>query len=338
MELMRANRELFSRQEDERYESLQTLWDYCYQKKQSSRDLWVPPENIGTVANGSLKLSTGGDTFCMNDWAFGQLCRLAEVSKETVNRLTTTTAKTVFDETLPKKGDKPLQVLVSDNQARSIHGAAYTRLYDADLVMTIREFATDFALPQKGLNGATGFYAGEQDMFAFLIDPNGWCEVNGEAFAPGFFVWNSEVGRRSLGFESFWFQAVCANHIVWDATEVVSWKRKHTAHVGNGLSEIRRLIDELVSKRDSRKDGFFKIISKAMESRVENAEEAMKLLKKHGIAQRLSKAALELAQQQGRFTIWSLVDALTRLSREEKAAGDRTEADQKASSLLSLVA
>jgi hypothetical protein len=36
-------------------------------------------------------------------------------------------------------------------------------------------------------------------MFCFLIDPTGWTEINGEAFAPGFFLWNSEVGKRSVG-------------------------------------------------------------------------------------------------------------------------------------------
>jgi type I restriction-modification system DNA methylase subunit len=35
-------------------------------------------------------------------------------------------------------------------------------------------------------------------MFCFLIDPKGWIEIDGEAFAPGFFVWNSEVGRRAF--------------------------------------------------------------------------------------------------------------------------------------------
>ena len=65
----------------------------------------------------------------------------------------------------------------------------------------------------------------------FLVDPLGWTEIDGEAFAPGFYAWNSEVGRRSIGIETFWFQAVCQNHIVWDAVEVVEFSRKHTANV-----------------------------------------------------------------------------------------------------------
>ncbi len=50
-------------------------------------------------------------------------------------------------------------------------------------------------------------------------------------------MWNSEVGKRSVGIQSCWFQAVCANHIVWDAVEVVDFIRKHTASVGDDLAE-----------------------------------------------------------------------------------------------------
>ncbi|PQO47360.1 DUF932 domain-containing protein [Blastopirellula marina] len=337
MELTRASKELFARSPDERYESLGSLWEYCRQKKDKSTDRWHAPHEIRTAANGNLRLDIGEDSFYMNDWSFSQLCRLAGVAKDTVNRLSPSTADQVFKETLPRSGNKPLQLLTDDNGVRSLHGTAYTRLWDADLVMTIREFAVDFQPPQKGFNGATGLYAGEQDMFCFLIDPNGWCEIDGEAFAPGFFIWNSEVGRRSLGIETFWFQSVCANHIVWDATEVISWKRKHTASISEGLTDIRRILTQLIDKRDERKDGFYKAVKKAMESTVADADEAMKLISKGGINRSLAKKALEIAQEKGRFSIWSIVDALTQLSREMENVGDRTDADQKAAGLLALV-
>ncbi len=51
-----------------------------------------------------------------------------------------------------------------------------------------------------------------------------------------------------------------------------------------------------------------------------------------------AKQALEIARQRGRFTIFSLVDALTRLSGDVKYAGDRLDFDQKASALLALAA
>jgi hypothetical protein len=61
-------------------------------------------------------------------------------------------------------------------------------------------------------------------------------------------------------------------------------------------------------------------------------------LSKAGISRNLSRQAIEVATQQGRFTVFALVDALTRLSRQIVNAGDRTEVDQQAGRLLTLAA
>ena len=336
--LTRASRELFRRNPDECYESLAALSNYCRSKREQSVEVWQPPINLVPEAiDGGLGIRVGSDGACLlNDWSFSQLCKCAGVGKETVNRLSPATAARVFSETLPH-GNKPMQLYRQENVIRSIHGTNYTRLHDADLVAMLQEFAVDFQPPQKGMNGATGLYAGEQDLFCFLIDPNGWAEIEGEAFAPGFFIWNSEVGKRSIGIETFWFQAVCQNHIVWDATEVVEFTRKHTSSVHSALVAIRRIIEGLVAKRDERRAGFVEVIGKAMQTKLgDDADEVLKTLAKHGIGRSLAKLALESAQQQGRFTIFSVVDALTRISGQIVNAGDRTDADEKAGALLAL--
>ena len=200
-----AGRELFRRAADEQFDTLDSLLAHCQDRKQRSADRWLPPrEAVPVAAAGGLLLPAAGpdDPFRLTDWSFGQLCGLAGVDRRTVNRLSPATAATVFAETLPG-GTKPLQVFTHDRTVRSVHGASYTRLHDADLVGMVREVATDFTPPQKGMNGATGLYCGEQDLFAFLIDPTGWAEIDGEAFAPGFFVWNSEVGKQSVGIQTF---------------------------------------------------------------------------------------------------------------------------------------
>lgn len=339
--LTRAHFEVFRRTPDECFSSLRELGEHCRAQKEQSFDRWHLPQAIRPrlSAVDQLLLEAGADgAFSLNAWSFGQLCQLAKVSKDTVNRLSAETAVRVFEETLPA-GKKPLQLLTQGEAVRSVHGTMYTRLHNADLVAVLHEFATDFGPPQKAMNGATGLYCGEEDMFCFLIDPLGWVEINDEAFAPGFFLWNSEVGKRSLGVQTFWFQAVCQNHIVWDAVEVVEFARKHTANVHESLSEIRRIIEALVRKRDERKDGFAKVVRKAMETRLgDEADEVAEVLAKAGVNQLLGKRALEIAREQGRFTIFALVDALTRLSGEMKNAGERTEADQKAGRLLQLAA
>ncbi|MBN9519238.1 DUF932 domain-containing protein [bacterium] len=338
--LTRASRELFRRGPDERFPDLDALLAHCRREKEDSTDRWHPPPSLAPdeTPDGRLGVRAGTDgLFTLNDWSFGQLCSLARVSKETVNRLAPVTAAQVLRETLPG-GNKPLQLLTRGDGVRSVHGTAYTRLHNADLVSVLKDYATDFQPPQVGMNGGTGLYCGEQDLFAFLIDPAGWAEIDGQAFAPGFFVWNSEVGKRSVGIQTFWFQAVCANHIVWDAVEVIDFSRKHTASVGDALGEIRRHVEQLVRKRDERRDGFLRVIRKAMEQTLgEDAEAVMKELAKHGLARGIAKQAVEMVAG-GRFTIFALVDALTRLAQKAENAGDRTALDVQAAAVFALAA
>jgi len=337
--LTRASHELFRRTPDECFPSLGVLSQHCRWQKEQSLELWQPPRLISTgpVLTDRLTLNAGDDgAYEMNDWSFGQLCRLSGVAKETVNRLSPDTAARVFSETLPQ-GQKPLQLFTLGGRLRSIHAASYTRLFNADLLAVIQEFAVGFEPPPRGFNGATGLYGGEQDMFCFLIDPAGWTEIGGEAFAPGMFVWNSEVGSRSVGIETFWFQAVCANHIVWDATEVIEFSRKHTANVHDAISAIREAIEALVQKRDQRRDGFVKAIQRAMETTLgTDADEVQKALSENGISRSLAKEAIEIAQEKGRFTVFAMVDALTRIAGKLVNAGDRIQVDQKAAGLLAL--
>lgn len=338
--LTKASQELFRRTPDETFSSMQELRQHCQERKEKSLDKWLPPRSLKAVPiMGELILASGDGEPCrMNDWSFTQLCSLAKVSKDTVNRLSAETAGKVFAETIPQ-ATKPVQLFTEGPHLRSLHGVSYTRLFNAEVLAMLAEYAVDFGPPPVGIDGKTGLYAGEQDMFCFCIDPTGWAEVEGQAFAPGFFVWNSEVGKRSVGVSTFWFQAVCRNHIVWDAADVVELTRRHTGQVGEALADIRGVIEELVRTRDSRKDGFVAVVRKAMEAKLgDTAEEAMKVLAEQGIGKTLAKRALEVARGEGRFTIFSVVDALTRLAGEIEYAGERHEADQKAASLLKLVA
>jgi hypothetical protein len=266
--------------------------------------------------------------YALNHWSFSQLCGLCGVSKDTINVLSPETASRALLETRPR-GTKPLQVLASDRYVRAIHGTQYSRLWNADLLSTVQEAAPDFGPPQKARTGGTGLYCGEQDAFVFLIDPSGWIEIGEQAFAPGLFCWNSEVGKRSLGVETFLFQSVCGNHLVWEPCDIAGFARKHTGNIHDSLSEVRSIIEALVAKRDARRDEFAKVIAKAMQQSVGDAEEAEKFLDKQGISRRLvTQAVAKLGEEGKPFTLFTLVDALTQLTQQVSYAGDRTDADR----------
>ncbi|GMW03881.1 MAG: hypothetical protein AMXMBFR84_50150 [Candidatus Hydrogenedentota bacterium] len=337
--LVKAHNQLFSRRPDERFSSLSELWEHCHREKQESQTRWYSPMDVCIEpTNGSLRMVANDEPFGLNDWVFGQVCKLAEVSKETVSRLSSKTASLVLGETLPR-GNKPLQVFTLGDQIRSVHGVSYTRLYNVDLLSLVLEFVTDFEAAQEAMGGGTGLYCGEQDMFCFLIDPTGWTEIDGQFFAPGFFLWNSEVGRRTVGVQTFWFQKVCQNHIVWDAVDIVEFTRKHTTNVHEALDSIREILVTLTKRRDERQDGFVRVITKAMKEVLGHDEdEVIPILQAQGINRAIAKEALSIAKGQGEFTIYSVVDALTRLSQRNVFAGERAQIDYRASRLLTLVA
>lgn len=340
--LTHASRELFRRPPDERFASLSELFGHCQAQKERSYGVREPSTLFRPVVeHGRLALQVNGHApYRLNDWSFAQLCSWAGAAKDTVNRLRPETAVRVLSETLEDRvhPQRHWQGLVFDHDVvRAITGEKYRRLWNADLVAMLLEFAPDFTPPQPGLNGATGLYAGEQDLFCFLIDPTGWIEIEGEAFAPGFFVWNSEVGRRTLGISTFWFQAVCQNHIVWDSSDVRTYARRHVGDVRGSLQHVRAMIETLVEKRDEHKDAFAALIARAMTTTYgQDVEEVQNLLVKAGFTKELGRQAALLARERGRFTIWAVVDALTRLAREHQFAGARTIADEQASFLLAL--
>ena len=338
--LTKASRELFSRTPDERFSSFDSLLAHCQQRKEQSTEFWQISQNlcINETAKGvMMQLEDAEDIrLSRGDWSFSQHCKLRGVHKDTVNKLTSETASRVFRDTMPHSR-KPLQVYAAADTALAVHSSTYSRLFDAEVLEAVREAAPDFTPPPTGLGGATGLYAGEQDMFAFGIDPNGWVEINGENFAPGFFVWNSEVGRRSVGVQTFWYQEICQNHIVWDAIEVVELKRRHVGNVQEALDDVRLTIAQLVKKRDERRDSFASGIKTAMATPFgEDAEEVHKLLGKHGISSRLAEQVVQIAGQRTPYTLFGVVDALTRIAGRYENAGDRLVVDQKAASLLSL--
>ena len=110
---------------------------------------------------------------------------------------------------------------------------------------------------------------------------------------------------------------------------LISWVARKTPQAGcNGSVGLERA---------ARRDSFAKALAKVIETKLgEDAEEVAKVLTKEGLSRSLATDALEIARQQGRFTIFAVVDALTRLSQRVSYAGDRVEIDAQVGTLLAL--
>ena len=138
--LTRANRELFRRTPDECFDSFEALHRKACYDRENSVDRWIRPQEM--LVTQQLGFCCDGQEFSLNDWSFSQVCKMSRVHRDTINRLSSQTASKAFEETLPRK-EKPIQLLTRGELIRSVHGVTYTRLWNADLLDVVSEFASE---------------------------------------------------------------------------------------------------------------------------------------------------------------------------------------------------
>ena len=80
----------------------------------------------------------------------------------------------------------------------------------------------DFGLSVRigDLIAPAGVYAGDRDMFVFLVNPDRIIDDGGKGLMRGVFVWNSEVGAGAFKVRTFLMENCCSNHICWNTSAV----------------------------------------------------------------------------------------------------------------------
>ena len=303
--LMRASRELFRRSPDECFPSLDVLQQHFLWQKQESREIWQPPRLAGRELRSEqrLMLDAGDDGAYRAErlelWPALPARGSRQGDGQPADR--PTAARRLRRD--PAAGPtsrcncSPLGGRLRSIHAGQLHPAAQRRTAGRD-----RGSRGRFpAAARRDSTGQPASTAASRTCSASSSTRPAGPRSTAKPFAPGFFVWNSEVGCRSLGIQTFWFQAICQNHIVWDAVEVVEFSRKHTANVHEALDEIRRAIETLVRKRDERRDGFCQghPARRWRPSSGDDAEEVQKVLSQNGIPADLAKEAIDIAQAAG---------------------------------------
>jgi hypothetical protein len=148
------------------------------------------------------------------------------------------------------------------SELRSVNGPNYGRVYDADVVDALVHRFGDGVTGQWRVPGGFGhkvtvdkgnttLFASDRDMFVFLADEENRIEIPNRragkfgSFARGFFVWNSEVGKTTLGAGFFLFDYVCCNRIIWGADQYTEIRIRHTKGAPDRwLEEVTPVLDE----------------------------------------------------------------------------------------------
>lgn len=254
--LTHASDQLFSRPDDEHYPDLKTLGHAAERDRRNGEEVVVDPNELFVVNGDKVFVDSDNDPIELTNYSMGQLARFARVPMELLGRMTPDLRTKVLNEVFDRERDD-LVALVDGDRLRCLTSEKYTRLWDHELVQAVNRWLIPAgwipAMPtlntdSKGTNvqGNTKpcLFRSDRDSFMFFYGPpaDGGDEFGG--LRKGIVTWNSEVGHKSYGYETFLFRDMCANFLIWDASQVVM----HTArHVGN----VRRVFNEF--QKDIRK-------------------------------------------------------------------------------------
>jgi len=353
-----------SRPDDERYTdltSMQThfnsLRDRSVGKAVSSRSLEFAPDPENP-RSGLLVQGQNGTPAHMSHWSMGQMAGLAGAPAGYLRKLPAPIAADCMNYGMKFDRDvEDVGVLLTRHddmptpELRAATGPNYGRIWNADIVNDlVNRFGDgrsgDFRIPGEFgrevpiTKDNTTLYASDRDMFIFLADEKNRIEVpnrrNGQPgmMARGFFVWNSEVGSKSLGIAMFLFDFVCMNRIVWGVDQYSEKRIRHTISAPDRWADdVTPLIEDM---SQSSAKPIEDTIRAAQEKKLDKVDDF--LANRFGARTAQKMHAVHEAEE-GRpvETIWDAVTASTAIARELPHNDARVEMERKGGALLDLV-
>ena len=335
--------------------------EQSHSKVISSRRLAIEP--TPDDVRGLTVVGDQHDQAAPTHWSFGQLCSLASPGNSPASyfRDTNIPAPMIADclnyNLRFTRGVEDVGILLTEdgpvNELRAVNGPNYGRVWDADIVDLLVDRFGHGITGQWRVPGVFGqrvtvskenttLYASDRDMFVFLADEENRIELPGRragrsgSFARGFFVWNSEVGKTTLGAGFFLFDYVCCNRIIWGADQYTEVRIRHTKGAPDRwLEEVTPVLREY---SQASVKPVVQAIEDARNTRIEADLDQF-------LANRFGKGAVPAIkacheQEEGRpiETLWDVTTAATAFARSRLNTDKRLEIERAAGELLKLAA
>lgn len=368
VDLMQASNQWASRPDDERFPDLDSLLAFVRGVKDRSAEAAPVPRNLLAVSEDdrskALVLTAGASPpMALSNWSFSQVCGLAKPAA--AERALPSSALGHYPAGMvaplltyglthcrdPRKRVKLLAERPASSgglpRLRAVTGESYGRIWDAWCVEAVcgRAAESGWVVPPAYGDRPAGLYASDRDLFCFMVDsPEASYMVRDpesdrtEALHRGFFLWNSEVGSKSVGLLLFWFNGTCGNHIVWAASQIKEIRLKHTAHVRTRIGgAVRRGLQLAAGARSDDLDGIRAAMSSWLVDKSAKVEKVVPVVQRRtGLSQRISKRAVDLAVAEGSNprTAWGAVQGVTALARGTAYADARVELERAAAGLM----
>jgi hypothetical protein len=349
MELMQASRQWSSRPADQRFTSLDELVAFTSHQREISKGAVVPSRKLSAAPieddadrKSLVVIGPDGTPAAPTHWAFGQLANQV-IAADALNY-------GIFKRPVEDTG-----ILVRQNgglELAAVTGPRYGRVWNADIARALRErfgdgVTGDFTVPGEFGKAVrvnkdnTTIYASDRDMFVFLADEKNRIEVpnrrNGQSgsMARGFFVWNSEVGSKTLGIATFLFDYVCMNRIVWGAEGYEEIKIMHFASASDRwVEEVAPAIESYANKSTA---GITQAIEDARKARISGDQLDVFLRQRftRGQAEGI-KAAHLAAEDRPIESLWDVTVGATQYAQGVKHQDDRVDLERTAGKIMAM--
>ena len=361
--LMTASKEWANRPDDERFETLDALFDAVNARRMRSTEKVAPIGKIKAEAEGNdIVFNSGIRKVSPSNWAFGQVASAIKAPADYLRRLPVNTAVQCLNDSIGAMATVPYKFMsltnpdgIGNNRLQALTGEHYGRIFDADVVQQARNIVTrtngQFFNPKAynrktGKIAPSGLYASDRDCFMFMINGGSRLDVGPRAqLNRGFFLYNSEVGRRVYGMTMFLFNEVCGNHIVWGATGITELRIRHTS--GGPARFIAEAMPTLLNYINESAAPATTAIRKAMDYLLPVTKEAdiLEWLTDQGktnnakLTKAEAKGAYEAAiEEEGECrTLWNVIQGVSAHAREYAFIDSRTELEAKVPRLMKLV-
>src|ERR1700682_4714480 len=354
-----AHREWARRPPDERFTSVETLWDTApgSPSRTEERDIATVDLRTDAVATDALALhEASGRPAALTHWSFEQLATIAGAPPKYLRTLPAMIASSAINHGLQRQRREQQQLFVDHAAPWTVHAitsSRYARVHHDQLATRVLDLLVQHPacrLPlgyKDGVFGAervpSGAYLGDRDMFLFLVDGNrdldDPTDRSNAGLFRGFILRNSDVGAAALTLDVFLFRAVCGNHIIWGFQHVAGFRRRH---VGTSIQDAwTTSLDSVRATLDADPASDRTILLRASTQEIGPTREAVlsAVTQRLELSQKQAAEAYTLAEQHetNPRSVWGYVQGLTRLSQRTPWQDGRFALDRAASRLLTTV-
>jgi len=354
-----AHREWAKRPPDERYASVEQLYDAARARRGGTEERLTETVNLHVQAVAADALAIGDrhtQPSALTHWSFEQLAGLAGAPPTYLRTLPASIAADAINYGLQRSARVEQQLFADAHAPWTLHAITsprYARVHHDELagrVLDLMDLHPSWHLPlgyKDGVMGAervpSGAYLGDRDMFLFLVDDNRDLEDPTDAshagLFRGFMLRNSDVGAAALTLDVFLYRWCCSNHIIWGFHHVAGLRRRHVgASIHDAwsasLGAVSAMLDAtLADDRAILLRATSRELGPTREAVIETAVQRLELSRKHA----LDAYGLAEQHESNPRSVWGYVQGLTRLSQRTSWQDARFTLDRAASRLLTTV-